>query len=69
MAISVMDGSAPTSTSVWSAHMIARRKGSDEIMVIGYMAEGQPRAYPTGLLDRHEVVNDQTGETAYAAVW
>ena len=32
---------------------------ADDIMVIGYVMEGEPRAYPTALLDRHEVVNDE----------
>lgn len=32
----------------------------EEIMVIGYVAGGTARAYPTGLLDRHEVVNENT---------
>jgi hypothetical protein len=30
-----------------------------DIMVVGYMMEGQPRAYPTALLDQHELVNDE----------
>ena len=30
-----------------------------DIMVIGYIMEGEPRAYPTALLDRHEIVNDE----------
>lgn len=32
---------------------------TDDIMVIGYVMEGEARAYPTALLDRHEVVNDE----------
>ena len=32
---------------------------ANDIMVIGYVMEGEPRAYPTALLDRHEVVNDE----------
>jgi hypothetical protein len=32
---------------------------ADDIMVIGYVMEGEARAYPTALLDRHEVVNDE----------
>ena len=35
----------------------------DEIPVIGYLTDaGEARAYPTALLDRHEVVNDRTGQ-------
>lgn len=36
-----------------------RPESADEIMVIGYVAGGTARAYPTALLDRHEVVNEQ----------
>lgn len=32
---------------------------TDDIMVIGYMQDDEPRAYPTALLDRHEIVNDE----------
>lgn len=32
---------------------------ADDLMVIGYVMEGEARAYPTALLDRHEVVNDE----------
>ena len=31
---------------------------NDDIPVIGYVIDGQARAYPTSLLDRHELVND-----------
>jgi len=31
---------------------------ASDIMVIGYIMEDEPRAYPTALLDRHEIVND-----------
>lgn len=37
-----------------------RPRTNDEIMVIGYVVDGRPRAYPTALLDRHEIVNDET---------
>lgn len=32
---------------------------ADDLMVIGYVMEGEARAYPTALLNRHEVVNDE----------
>jgi hypothetical protein len=35
-----------------------RAKHTNEIMVIGYVAGEDARAYPTALLDRHELVND-----------
>ena len=41
----------------------------DEAWVLGVMVEGQARAYSLNLLNHHEVVNDQEGNTAFAAVW
>ncbi len=47
-----------------------RPRTNDEIMVIGYVAEnGEARAYPTGLLDRHELVNDEAGEEYFTVGW
>lgn len=37
--------------------------------VFGVVVDGLAKAYSLNLLNRHEVVNDRTGETAYAAVW
>lgn len=37
--------------------------------VLGVVVEGRAKAYSLNLLNRHEVVNDQSGETAFAAVW
>ena len=37
--------------------------------VLGVVIEGQARAYDLNLLNRHEVVNDRIGDTAFAAVW
>ena len=37
--------------------------------VLGVVVEGQAKAYSLNLLNRHEVVNDRSGGTAYAAVW
>ena len=37
--------------------------------VLGVTIDGVAKAYSLKLLNRHEVVNDRTGETAYAAVW
>ncbi len=42
---------------------------ADDIMVIGYEMEGEPRAYPTALLDRHEVVNDEFRGKPVAVGW
>ncbi len=46
-----------------------RPETADEIMVIGYVAAGQPRAYPTGLLDRHEVVNETANGKPFTVGW
>lgn len=46
-----------------------RPETADEIMVIGYVAGGQPRAYPTALLDRHEVVNETANGKPFTVGW
>ena len=40
-----------------------------EIMVIGYVAGGTARAYPTALLDRHEVVNETSNGKPFTVGW
>jgi len=42
---------------------------SDDAWVLGVAIGGQPKAYSLNLLNRHEVVNDHSGDTAFAAVW
>lgn len=42
---------------------------ADDAWVLGVVVEGQARAYSLNLLNEHEVVNDQVGNTAFAAVW
>lgn len=42
---------------------------ADNSWVLGVEIDGQARAYSLNLLNSHEVVNDQIGETAFAAVW
>jgi hypothetical protein len=37
--------------------------------VLGVVIDGQARAFSLNLLNHHEVVNDQIGQTPYAAVW
>lgn len=44
-------------------------KISDDAWVLGVEIDGQAHAYSLNLLNRHEVVNDRIGETAFAAVW
>jgi hypothetical protein len=44
-------------------------KISDDAWVLGVEIEGEARAYSLNLLNRHEVVNDRIGDTAFAAVW
>lgn len=46
-----------------------KAKLAPEAWVLGVVIEGQPRAYSLNLLNRHEVVNDRVGDTAFAAVW
>lgn len=41
----------------------------DDAWILGVAVDGLAKAYSLNLLNRHEVVNDQIGETAYAAVW
>ncbi len=41
----------------------------DDAWVLGVVIDGQARAYSLNLLNRHEIVNDRVGETAFAAVW
>lgn len=41
----------------------------DDAWVLGVVVDGVAKAYSLNLLNRHEVVNDRSGETAYAAVW
>lgn len=42
---------------------------ADDSWVLGVVVNGEARAYSLNLLNSHEVVNDQIGETAFAAVW
>ena len=42
---------------------------SDDAWVLGVVVEGVAKAYSLNLLNRHEVVNDRSGGTAFAAVW
>ena len=41
----------------------------DDAWVLGVVIEGRAKAYSLNLLNRHEVVNDESGDTAFAAVW
>ncbi len=41
----------------------------DDAWVLGVVVEGIPKAYSLNLLNRHEVVNDTSGSTDFAAVW
>ena len=44
------------------------RRPDEDDRVIGIAFEGQARAYPLGLLDRFEVVNDEVSDTSYVVV-
>ncbi len=41
----------------------------DDAWVLGVNISGVAKAYSLNLLNHHEVVNDASGETAFAAVW
>jgi len=41
----------------------------DDVRVIGYVVDGEARAYPTALLDRHELVNDKVGGKPVTVGW
>ena len=42
---------------------------ADDSWILGVVVDGQARAYSLNLLNSHEVVNDQIGDTKFAAVW
>ena len=41
----------------------------DDIRVIGYVVDGEAKAYPTALLDRHELVNDTIAGKPITVGW
>ncbi len=43
--------------------------GLDDIRVIGYVVDGEAKAYPTALLDRHELVNDTIAGKPVTVGW
>lgn len=47
----------------------ARARIDDRSFVFGVVVDGRPLAYSLNLLNHHEVVNDQIGSVAFAAVW
>ena len=47
----------------------ADQEYADEEQVIGVVFEGEARAYSTGLLSRHEIVNDTVGGRKIAVTW
>lgn len=59
--------------------LMARRSGvrakggkpgmTDELRVIGFVIDGDARAYPVGLLDHHELVNDRIGGKPVTVGW
>ena len=48
---------------------VAEADISLETRVLGVVLEGEARAYPVHVMDRHEVVNDRFGGSAYAVLW
>lgn len=48
---------------------VAEASIPDDAWVLGVVVEGVAKAYSLNLLNRHEVVNDRSGNTDFAAVW
>ena len=48
---------------------LAERGVTGETPVLGVEIDGIARAYPVGVMDRHEVVNDEFGGKPYAVLW
>lgn len=44
-------------------------KRIDDVRVIGYVVNGEARAYPTALLDRHELINDEINGKPVTIGW
>jgi hypothetical protein len=47
----------------------ADREYADEELVLGVIIDGDARAYSTGLLSGHEIVNDVVGGRPIAVTW
>jgi hypothetical protein len=47
----------------------ARAEIPDDAWVLGVEIDGVAKAYSLNLLNQHEIVNDRSGGTAFAAVW
>jgi hypothetical protein len=47
----------------------ANREYADEELVLGVIIDGDARAYSTGLLSGHEIVNDMVGGRPIAVTW
>ena len=48
---------------------VAEAEIPDDAWIFGVVIDGQARAFAINVLNRHEIVNDKIGDTAYAAVW
>lgn len=48
---------------------LLERGVNQDTAVLGVFLNGIARAYPVAVLDRHEVVNDRFGESAFAVLW
>ena len=51
------------------SQQLAERGITDRIPVIGYHHQGQAKAYPLPILDRHELVNDTVGGKPVTVGW
>ncbi len=46
-----------------------KRKSVDDLLVMGYVINGEARCYPSALLNRHELVNDRYGNKPVTVGW
>ena len=57
--------------AVFEPHYVSASEAeiAENAWVLGVVIEGEAKAFSLNLLNRHEVVNDQSGDTEFAAVW
>ena len=60
---------APAFTTKDDPDFGEKTRMGDSMRVIGVEINGEARAYPVGLMDRHELVNDTFGEAHVTVAW
>ena len=48
---------------------LAQYRIDGDTLVIGYAAEGEAKAYPIHIMNRHEIVNDTFGDAHLTVAW